>query len=131
MVDPRRVHWVAAKHVLRYLAGIVDYGMDYRGSDGVSLIGLTNSNWAGSASDRKRTFGCCFSLGSETVSWFNRKQKSVALSSVEAKYMATSQASCEALWLRKLLVDLFDQELRTTVIYCDNQSCIRLSCWTH
>ena len=40
--------------------------------------------------------------------------------------MATSQASCEALWLFKLLVDLFDQELRPTVIYCDNRSCIRL-----
>ena len=41
--------------------------------------------------------------------------------------MAANQASCEALWLRKLLVDLFDQELRPIVIYCDNQSCIRLS----
>ena len=30
MVDPRRVHWVAAKHVLRYLAGTLDYGLDYR-----------------------------------------------------------------------------------------------------
>ena len=40
--------------------------------------------------------------------------------------MTVSQASCEALWLRKLLVDLFDQELRLTVIYYDNQSCIQL-----
>ena len=41
--------------------------------------------------------------------------------------MAASQARCEALWLRKLMVDLFDQELRPIVIHCDNQSCIRLS----
>ena len=41
--------------------------------------------------------------------------------------MAASQATCEALWLCKLLVDLFDQQLRPTVIYCDNQSCIQLS----
>jgi hypothetical protein len=61
------------------------------------------------------------------VSWFSRKQRSVALSTAEAEYMAASQATCEALWLRKLLVDLFDQELRPTVIYCDNQSCIQLS----
>ena len=77
--------------------------------------------------DRKSTSIFCFCLGSAAVSWFSRKQKSVALSSAEAEYMAASQATCEALWLRKLLVDLFDQQLRPTVIYCDNQSCIQLS----
>ena len=41
--------------------------------------------------------------------------------------MAASHASCEALWLRKLMVDLFDMELSSTVIQCDNQSCIKLS----
>ena len=41
--------------------------------------------------------------------------------------MATSQASFQALWLRKLMVDLFGQELRPPIIHCDNQSCIRLS----
>jgi hypothetical protein len=41
--------------------------------------------------------------------------------------MAASQASCEALWFRKMLVGLFGVQLRPTVIYCDNQSCIKLS----
>ena len=41
--------------------------------------------------------------------------------------MATSQASCEVIWHRKLLVGLFGRELRPTIIYCDNQSCIKLS----
>ena len=49
------------------------------------------------------------------------------MSSAEAEYMAASQASCEALWLRKLMVDLFDQEPSPIVIHCDNQSCIQLS----
>jgi hypothetical protein len=47
----------------------------------------------------------------------------MALSSAEAKYMATSQAS----WRRKLLFGLFGRELRPTVIDCDNKSCIKLS----
>ena len=98
----------------------MDYGLDYRRPDGVSLIGFTDL-------DRKSTSGCCFSLGSATMSWFSQKQKYVALSSAEAEYMAASQASCEALWLRKLLVDLFNQVLRPIVIYYDNQSCIHLS----
>jgi hypothetical protein len=50
----------------------------------------------------------------------------MALSSAEVEYMATSQASCEAIWLRKLLVGLFGVQLRPTMIYCDNQSCIKL-----
>ena len=102
------MHWVAAKHVLRYLAGTVEYGLDYRRSDGIRLIGFIDSDWAGGVVYWKSTSGCCFSLGLVAVSSFSRKQKSVALSSAKSRYMADSQASCEALWLRKLLVDLFD-----------------------
>jgi hypothetical protein len=127
MVELRRVHWVAAKHVLGYLCGTVDYGLDYHRGDGVRLVGYTDSDWAGCVSDKKSTSGCCFGLGSAVVSWFSQKQKSVALSSAEAGYMAASQASCEALWLRKMLIGLFGVQLRPTVIFCDNQSCIKLS----
>jgi hypothetical protein len=58
--------------------------------------------------------------------WFNRKQKSVALSFAEVEYMATNLASCEAIWIRKLLMGLFDQVLDTIVIHCDKQSCIKV-----
>ena len=44
MVEPRRVHWVDTKHILRYVAGTVDYGLDYRSSSGVDLVGFTNSD---------------------------------------------------------------------------------------
>eukprot|EP00253_Pinus_taeda_P015499 PITA_15499 len=105
MCEPRKVHWVAAKHIFRYLQGTVDYGLDYR----------------------KSTSGCCFGLGSAVVSWFSRKQQSIALSSAEAEYMAASLASCETIWLWKMLFGLFGQPLRHSVIYCDNQSCIKLT----
>eukprot|EP00253_Pinus_taeda_P033600 PITA_33600 len=100
MCDPRKVHWVAAKHILWYLQGTMDYGLDYRQGDGVRLV---------------------------VVSWFSRKQQSVALSSAEVEYMAASLASCEAIWLRKMLFGLFGQPLRPSVIHCDNQSCIKLT----
>ena len=51
----------------------------------------------------------------------------MALSSIEAEYMAANTASCESIWLQKLLARLFDQELDPIVIYCDNHSCIKLS----
>jgi len=51
----------------------------------------------------------------------------MALSSIEEKYMAASQTSCEAIWMRKIIVGLFGQMMDPIVIYCDNQSCIKLS----
>ena len=51
----------------------------------------------------------------------------MALSTAEGEYVAAYSASCEALWLRKLLSDLFDLQLDATYIYCNNQSCVKLS----
>jgi hypothetical protein len=61
------------------------------------------------------------------ISWFSKKQMSVALSTVEAEYIATCSASNKAVWLRKLLAGLFDLELEATCIWCDNQSCVKLT----
>ena len=51
MVEPRRVHWVAMKHVLHYLQGTLDYELDYKQCDGVKLIGYIDSDWVGCASN--------------------------------------------------------------------------------
>jgi hypothetical protein len=92
-----------------------------------SCKGYTDSDWAGSAVDRKSTSKCCFSLGSGMISWLSRKQTSVAISTAEAEYIAASVASREQVWLRKLLARIFDLELDPTLIHCDNQSCVKLS----
>eukprot|EP00253_Pinus_taeda_P004447 PITA_04447 len=126
MVEPHHIHWIGAKNLLRYLRDTITYGLRYTARD-VKLLGYTDADWAGNVVDRKSTFGCCFSLGSASISWMSRKQKSVALSIAEAEYIATSMASCEAVWLQKLFNELFGFTLDTTVILCDNQSGIRLS----
>ena len=87
MVEPRHVHLIAAKHVLRYLKGTIDYGLRSVADCEFRLVGYTDSDWAGSVTDRKRTSGCCFSLGSATIVWRSRKQKSVALSTTEVEYI--------------------------------------------
>jgi hypothetical protein len=66
--------------------------------------------------DRKSTSGCCFTLGSAMVSWCSRKQTYVALSTIEAEYIALSVAVHEAVWLCKLLAYLFGHVLDSTVI---------------
>eukprot|EP00253_Pinus_taeda_P013516 PITA_13516 len=108
MVRPTKLFCKVAKHVRRYLRGTSQYGFWYRRIEGVKLQGFTDADWAGSPSDRKSTLGVIFNLASAAVSWYSRKQRSVALSSTEAEYMAASQAACEAIWMWKILVGLFD-----------------------
>jgi hypothetical protein len=61
------------------------------------------------------------------ISWFSRKQTTVALNTIEEEYMESCLACTEAVWLRILLSRLFDIELDATIICCDNQNCIKLS----
>jgi hypothetical protein len=65
------------------------------------------------------------------ISRFNKKQTYMALSLAEAKYMVVGMTSCVAIWLRKLLARLFDQELNPMVIHCDNElsNSLRIQCF--
>jgi hypothetical protein len=75
MSQSRQLHWVAAKHVLRYLRVTVGYGLRYASNSNVDmrLQEYVDSDWARSAVDRKSTSGCCFSLKSAMVSWCSGK----------------------------------------------------------
>eukprot|EP00253_Pinus_taeda_P034244 PITA_34244 len=84
-------------------------------------------NWGGSLDDRKSTSGNCFSFGSGLITWSSKKQSIVALSSTEAKYVAITSASTQALWLRKFLEEIGEKQIQPTVIYCDNVSAIKLA----
>ena len=83
LVEPRCVHLVASKHVMRYLKGTLDFGLCYTGDHDFRLIVYTDSDWDGSVYDRKSILGC-FSLGSAMTSWQSRKKSSIAISTTEA-----------------------------------------------
>ena len=108
MTDPRNVHLIAVKHILRYLRGTVDSGLKYDVNQRINLEVYVDSYWAGSAIDRKSTSGCCFSMGSGVISCFSRNQSYVALSTAKAEYVTACLASFEVVWLRKILSDLFN-----------------------
>ena len=80
----------------------------------------------GSAKERKSTSRCCFSLGSGMISWFSRKQTSIALSTTEAEYIAACSACSEVVWIRKMLAGLFHEEIDVTDMLCDNQIYIKM-----
>ena len=127
MVEPTQRHWVAAKHILRYLRETVAYGLKYTSSGGILLHCYADSDWAGSPIEKISTTGYCFNHGSTMISWCSRKQGSIAQSTTEDDYIAANDATREALWLRKLISRLFGNRLEMTVINCDNQSYIKLT----
>ena len=127
LVKPRQVHLIAVKHVMRYLKGTIEFGLYYYRDHDYRLYGYIDSDWAGSATYRKSTSGGCYCLVSSMISWFSKKHSSFALNTVEAEYITACSAICEAIWLQKLMSRLFDMELDTTMILCDNQSCIKMT----
>ena len=127
MVEPRHVHLVAVKHVMRYHKGTLDCVLIYTADTEFKLFNYTDSNCVGIVEHSKRNSGCCFCLGSSVISWLRRKKKSVSLSTAKAKYIAACSTFSEAVWLRKLLERLSDIEMDATDIYCDNQSCIKFT----
>ena len=61
------------------------------------------------------------------ISWSSRKQGCISHSTTEVEYIAASDASKEAVWLRKLVSGLFGDKLETMVVHCDNKSCKKLT----
>ena len=74
LVEPRRVHLVATKHVMRYLKGTIDFGVYYDEYRDYKLYGYMDLYWERSASDRKSTSCRCYCLGSAMISRFSKKQ---------------------------------------------------------
>jgi hypothetical protein len=66
-VEPRHEHWIVSKHILKYLHGMLNYGLRYVSNNDVQLHGFTDSDWARSADNRKSTSSICFSLDSTRI----------------------------------------------------------------
>lgn len=104
--NPENCHYMAAKRVLRYIAGTRTKGILYNGSARINLKGFSDSDFAGDFETRKSTGGYVFRMCSGAVSWKSKKQTCVATSTCEAEYMSLCTASKEAVWLSRLLASL-------------------------
>lgn len=117
-------HWKAGKRVLRYLRGTVFHGLIFKKS-GQELQGFVDADWGGCINDRRSFTGYAFKLANGAVSWEAKKQRTVALSSTEAEYMAMTEATKEAIYLRQLL-DEIGISTNSIRIYNDNQGAQKL-----
>ena len=119
--DPGEEHWIAVKHILKYLRRTRDYMLVYS-SGNLETIGYTGSDFQRDIDSRKSTSRYVFTLNGGAICWRSVKQTCVANSITEAKYVADSEAAKEAVWLKKFLLDLqvIPSTDRTITLYCDN-----------
>ena len=94
MSNPGRKHWEAFKHILRHLRGTKDTRLTFGSTNSTKVEGYTNS--------RKSTSGYVFTYGGGAISWRSKLQECTTLSTTEAEYIATSDATKEAVWLHRL-----------------------------
>ncbi|KAJ3557078.1 hypothetical protein NM688_g1664 [Phlebia brevispora] len=92
-----------------------------------TLSHYVDADWAADINDHHSITGYVFTLAEGAISWQSKKQHSTALSSMEAKYMAASNATKEATWLREFLAELKVMKDDFSVpLLIDNQSAIAL-----
>ncbi|XP_074361822.1 secreted RxLR effector protein 161-like [Apium graveolens] len=127
MERPTMLHYNAAKRVLRYVKGTINFELTYTKDSRNNLVtGYSDSDLGGNIEDRKITGVMAFYLNEGLVTWVSQKQLCVALSSCEAEFMAATAAACQAIWLKKLLSQITGEETGPVTIYIDNRSAIDL-----
>ena len=125
---PTEAYLTAVKRILRYLMGSINLGLMYNKPADYKLIGFSDADWARDIDSRHSTTGNLFVMSGAAISWLSRKQPVVALSTTEAEYIALCTATQEAVWLRRLLLDIeAEPEKKPTIIREDNLSAIAIA----
>ncbi|XP_066365584.1 secreted RxLR effector protein 161-like [Miscanthus floridulus] len=129
MEDPREDHWAAVKRLLSYVKGTVDHEIIFpkTGGSRLQLTVFSDADMAGDIDGRRSTSGVLVFLGSAPILWLSLKQKVVALSTCEAEYVAAATATCQVVWLRRLLGELIGVEAQPPALMVDNQPAITLA----
>jgi hypothetical protein len=127
--NPGQVHMEAMEYLFRYLKGTTDIGLMYRRSPelGFELHAYGDSDWGANPDNSRSTLGWQTFLGKCLVSWKSKTQRSVAMSSSEAEYMAASNLSKEIIYLRMFLAQLGQKQFKPTIIHEDNNACILMT----
>uniref|UniRef100_A0A5S6Q626 Reverse transcriptase Ty1/copia-type domain-containing protein n=1 Tax=Trichuris muris TaxID=70415 RepID=A0A5S6Q626_TRIMR len=123
---PTVKEWKALKRIFKYLRGTVNYKLHYKSNGKPSLQCFCDADYAGDVTSRRSRTGVVCMYAGGAVSWLSQKQRSVALSTTEAEYVASSEASRELMWLKRLLLELTDVK-QTPVIFIDNLGAVKLS----
>ncbi|GMF61966.1 unnamed protein product [Phytophthora fragariaefolia] len=126
--NPGQQHWKAAIRVLRYMKSTKDVGIIYISNDGkVMLEAYTDADWGSNLDNRRSVSGIMIMISGAPVVFESKYQRTVALSSAEAEYMALSLCTQEVLWTRAMLRDVGHEQVGATQVWEDNQGAIALA----
>ncbi|GJP38931.1 hypothetical protein CLOM_g23340 [Closterium sp. NIES-68] len=130
----------AAKRLVHYVSATASVGVEYSGvrqrlqrgaadvkSGEMLLSCYTDASFNSVKADGTSIGGYVCLLGGGAVSWRSKKQNEVGLSSCETEYMALHHGAKEVVWLRRLLEELGVGQKEPTVIFCDNESAVKLA----
>jgi hypothetical protein len=84
------------------------------------LVGYSDSDPAGDINDRKSTMGFTFFFNNNLISWCSEKQGGVATSSCKAEYIVAAAATCQGVWLTRLVGELIGKEKSKFKLFIDN-----------
>lgn len=116
-----KTHWQAAKRVLRYLSGTLNYHLTFYRTGNLDLTAYSDADWANDVVDRKSYTGFVVKLGRNMINWESRKQRCVALSSTEAEYLSIGDVCKDLCFIKNFMSEIFCRDFKIT-LYNDNQS---------
>ncbi|GJW10967.1 retrotransposon protein, putative, ty1-copia subclass [Tanacetum coccineum] len=126
--NPGKLHWVAVKHILKYLRNTKDMFLVYGGNPDTELdvTGFCDASWQCDKDDTKSQTGYVFIVNGGAVDWKSKKQTTIAMHATQSEYMAASEAAMEAVWIRKFVGDLgvMPSINKPINMYCDNSAAI-------
>ncbi|GJU52630.1 putative RNA-directed DNA polymerase [Tanacetum coccineum] len=126
--NPGKLHWVAVKHILKYLRNTKDMFLVYGGNPDTELevTGFCDASWQCDKDDTKSQTGYVFVVNGGAVDWKSKKQTTIAMHATQSEYMAASEAAMEAVWIRKFVGDLgvMPSINKPINMYCDNSAAI-------
>nr|GEX09301.1 ribonuclease H-like domain-containing protein [Tanacetum cinerariifolium] len=128
MHDPREPYLSAMKHILRYVRGTLDHGLQLYIFPTSQLIAYSDADWAGCPNTLRSISGYCVFLGDNLITWSSKCQHLTSCSSAEAEYRGVANAVAETAWVRNLLRELLVPLRIATLVYYDNISAVYLSC---
>ena len=127
--DPNQAHMDSVNRLLSYIRLETKIGLKYRKEAGANLRGYADSDWANCKDTRKSTGGWIFMFAGAPISWSSKRQTTVALSTLDAEYIAACEAAREAVWLKGFINDLGIKTIQIDKIpiYIDNEGAYKLT----